>query len=54
VLNDYARHFNDHRPHQGRDQRPPNHNPAALAPLDGPIRRRKLLGGVISEYHRAA
>ncbi|WP_307875068.1 integrase core domain-containing protein [Frankia nepalensis] len=54
VLGEYARHFNDHRPHQGRHQRPPNHDPAAAAPLDGPIHRRKILSGVISQYHRAA
>ncbi len=54
VLDEYIRHFNDHRPHQGRDQRPPNHPLATVAALDGPIRRRKLLGGVINEYHYAA
>ncbi|OHV40364.1 MULTISPECIES: integrase core domain-containing protein [Pseudofrankia] len=54
VLDEYTRHFDDHRPHQGRDQRPPNHDPAAVTPLDGPIRRRKILGSVINEYHRAA
>jgi len=54
VLDAYARHFNGHRPHQGRDQRPPNHDPATVTPLDGPIQRCKVLDGVINEYHRAA
>ena len=44
VLHEYARHFNDHRPHQGRQQRPPNH----VVPLEGPIRRHRVLGGVIN------
>jgi hypothetical protein len=53
VLADYAEHFNEHRPHQGLSQHPPNHDPAAVAPIDRPIRRRKILSGLIHEYRRA-
>jgi putative transposase len=54
ILRRYFRHFNYHRPHQGRQQRPPNHNPALVVPIDGPIRRHQVLGGVINEYRRTA
>jgi putative transposase len=55
VLSEYARHYNSHRPHQALDQRAPNddHELAAM-PIDGLIRRHRVLGGVINEYHRAA
>jgi hypothetical protein len=54
VLRTYAGHYNDHRPHQSRNQRPPGQNEPVVVPLAGPVRRRKLLGGMINEYHRAA
>ena len=54
VLRAYAGHYNAHRPHQGRHQRPPDHDESVVIPLDAPVQRRKVLGGVINEYHRAA
>ena len=54
VLGEYARHYNGHRPHQSRQQRPPDHDGQACLPLDLPVQRRKVLGGVINEYLRAA
>jgi putative transposase len=54
VLRRYASHYNGHRPHQSRRQRPPDHNEPVVVPLSTPVQRRKILGGVINEYHRAA
>jgi putative transposase len=54
VLGGYAGHYNRHRPHQSRQQRPPDQKTQTSAPLNLPVRRRKRLGGVISEYHQAA
>jgi putative transposase len=54
VLGEYAGHYNRHRPHQSRQQHPPDQDTQTTAPLNLPVRRRKILGGVISEYYHAA
>ena len=50
----YAGHYNGHRPHQSRQQRPPGHDKLVVVPLTAPVQRRKVPGGVINEYYRAA
>jgi putative transposase len=54
VRGEYAGHYNRHRPHQSRQQRPPDQETQTAAPLNLPVRRRKVLGGMISEYYQAA
>jgi putative transposase len=54
VLAEYVQHYNKRQPHQAIDQQPPNHDSGAVVQLDGPIRRHRVLDGVINEYHRAA
>jgi putative transposase len=54
VLGEYAGHYNGHRPHQSRQQRPPDQDDQVSVPLHLPIQRRKVLGGVINEYYLAA
>ncbi|MBL1120190.1 transposase [Streptomyces sp. 110] len=59
VLTEYIRHYNQHRPHQSRQQRPPDSTelPALANVTDltpHRIERRPVLGGLINEYRQAA
>jgi hypothetical protein len=54
VLGEYSGHYNRHRPHQSRQQRPPDQDDHISAPTDLTVQRRKILGGVINEYYQAA
>lgn len=57
VLAEYQDHYNMHRPHRSRDQRPPNaqEQPRAIKDFEArrPVRTR-VLAGVISEYRYAS
>jgi transposase len=57
ILKTYEGHYNRHRPHQARDQRPPEaqQHPAAVYDLDTRrVLRTRILGGLINEYRQAA
>ncbi|WP_328541974.1 integrase core domain-containing protein [Streptomyces sp. NBC_00117] len=59
VLAEYIRHYNGHRPHQSRQQLPPDSaepaTPATVTELQAHrLRRQRLLGGLISQYQRTA
>jgi len=57
VLAAYERHYNEHRPHQARNQLPPDapEQPAAAHDLNThKVLRTRILGGLINEYRYAA
>jgi Integrase core domain. len=58
VLGRYQDHYNGHRPHQARDQLPPDvsEEPAAERQHGHPgkLLRTRILGGAINEYRYAA
>jgi len=54
VLARYAHHYNEHRPHQSREQRPPLHQPSQPIDMTARIARRQVVHGLINEYRRAA
>ena len=53
VLAEFASHYNEHRPHQSLRQEPPR-PPGRAVDIGARIERTQLLGGLISEYRRAA
>jgi putative transposase len=57
LLDQYATHYNIHRPHWALGQHPPEADHAGPAPVPQAthrIRRSSILGGLINEYHHAA
>ena len=56
VLSEYMAHYNGHRPHQSRHQRPPDieTQPSWDVADMRSVRRRPVVTGLINEYHRAA
>ena len=54
VLAEYARHYNGQRPHRGRRLRPPRPDHPIADFSQERIKRRLVLGGLISEYERTA
>ena len=57
VLAEFQHHYNRHRPHQARNQRPPeaqDQPPAGHVPHPQTLLRTRVLGGVINEYRYAA
>ena len=57
LLATYRRHYNDHRPHQARNQLPPDtdRQPPTVHHLHTHrLRRTCVLGGLINEYRYAA
>jgi len=54
VLAEYEAHYNGRRPHRSRQLRPPRpDHPVADLPQER-IKRRRVLGGLLNEYERAA
>jgi transposase InsO family protein len=54
ILDQYAAHYNGRRPHRSRQLRPPRPDHPVAGLSQSRIHRRTVLGGLISEYERAA
>jgi putative transposase len=53
---EYQRHYNEHRPHQARQQQPPAENrpPNPAEVTAHKLLRSRVLGGLVNEYRYAA
>jgi putative transposase len=54
VLAEYEAHYNGRRPHRSRQLHPPRPDHPPADPFQQRIKCRPVLGGLISEYERAA
>ena len=56
VLREYLTHYDGHRPHQSRRQRPPDLETQPIGDVADlrSIRRKPVVAGLINEYHNAA
>jgi putative transposase len=54
VLAEYEAHYNGRRPHRSRQLRPPRPDYPVADLSKERVKRRPVLGGLISEYERAA
>jgi len=54
ILAQYVAHYNGRRPHRSRQLHPPRPDHPVADPNHRRIKRRAALGGLISEYERAA
>lgn len=54
TLDGYARHYNGRRPHRALQLQPPRSDRPVVDLTHERIKRRPVLGGLITEYERAA
>ena len=56
VLRQYVAHYNGHRPHQSRRQRPPDIETQPVRDMADlrPVRRKPVVAGVINKYRQVA
>jgi transposase InsO family protein len=56
ILREYVVHYNRHRPHQSRQQLPPDSETQPVRDIADlrSVRRKPVVAGVINEYHHAA